>query len=77
MPKSGTLAKPELHDWLRLQDKFSGAIQHELLTAAYEQNQTPQVLAFFNGFLAQEAALAPQLPVRRLLLKMARSRSTP
>ena len=51
--------KPEFHDWLKLPDPFSGAIRHELLTAAYERNNTPQVLAFFNGFLAQEAALAP------------------
>jgi hypothetical protein len=50
---------PEFHSWLKLQDPFSGAIRHELLTAAYERNDTPRVLAFFNGFLAQEAALAP------------------
>jgi hypothetical protein len=50
------------HDWLKLPDSFTGAIRHKLLTAAYEQNQTPQVLAFFNGFLAQEAALAPVTP---------------
>jgi len=49
----------DFHDWLKLQDPFTGAIRHQLLTAAYGQNQTPQVLAFFNGFLAQEAALAP------------------
>lgn len=38
---------------------FSGAIRHELLTAAYEQNNAPRVLAFFKGFLSEEAALAP------------------
>jgi hypothetical protein len=52
---------PEFHSWLKLPDPFSGAIRHELLTAAYERNDTPRVLAFFNGFLAQEAALAPAL----------------
>jgi hypothetical protein len=50
---------PEFHSWLALPDVFSGAIRHELLTAAYEQNNTPRVLAFFRGFLAEEAALAP------------------
>lgn len=54
---------PEFHAWLKLQDPFSGAIRHELLTAAYERNDTPRVLAFFNGFLAQEAALAPATTV--------------
>jgi uncharacterized small protein (DUF1192 family) len=50
---------PEFHSWLQLPDPFSGAIRHSLLSAAYEQNNTPRVLAFFNGFLAHEAALAP------------------
>jgi hypothetical protein len=50
---------PDFHSWLQLPDPFSGAIRHSLLSAAYEQNNTPRVLAFFNGFLAQEAALAP------------------
>ena len=45
--------------WLRLQDPFSGAIRHELLKAAFEQNNAPRVLAFFNGFLSEEAATAP------------------
>lgn len=49
----------EFHSWLQLPDPFSGAIRHSLLSAAYEQNNTPRVLAFFNGFLAHEAALAP------------------
>lgn len=49
----------EFHSWLALPDLFSGAIRHELLKAAYEQNDTPRVLAFFKGFLAQEAASAP------------------
>jgi hypothetical protein len=50
---------PEFHSWLQLPDPFSGAIRHSLLSAAYEQNNTPRVLAFFKGFLAHEAALAP------------------
>jgi hypothetical protein len=52
---------PEFHSWLALPDSFSGVIRHQLLSAAYEQNNTPRVAAFFKGFLAQEAALAPAL----------------
>jgi hypothetical protein len=51
---------PEFHSWLALPDPFSGVIKHQLLSAAYEQNNTPRVAAFFNGFLASEAAPAPQ-----------------
>lgn len=50
---------PEFHSWLALPDLYSGAIRHQLLTAAYEQNNTPRVLAFFKGFLSEEAATAP------------------
>lgn len=46
--------------WLQLPDTYSGAIRHELLKAAYERNDTPRVAAFFTGFLAEEAALAPE-----------------
>lgn len=50
---------PAFHSWLALPDLFSGAIRHTLLTAAYEQNDAPRVVAFFKGFLSQEAASAP------------------
>lgn len=46
-------------NWLQLPDLYSGAIRHELLKAAFERNDTPRVQAFFSGFLAEEAALAP------------------
>lgn len=45
--------------WLRLPDTYSGVIRHELLNAAFERNNATQVMAFFNGFLAEEAAVAP------------------
>lgn len=45
--------------WLQLPDTLSGAIRMELLQSAYERNDTPRVLAFFKGFLSQEAAEAP------------------
>lgn len=50
---------PEFLNWLKLPDAYSGAIRHELLKAAYERNDTPRVLAFFKGFLAEEAATNP------------------
>lgn len=53
---------PEFHSWLALPDLYSGAIRHQLLSAAYEQGNTPRVLAFFKGFLSDEAATAPAVP---------------
>lgn len=55
----GVNVAPEFHSWLALPDPISGAIRMSLLSAAYEQNNTPRVAAIFNGFLAHEAALAP------------------
>ena len=52
---------PEFHSWLALPDEFSGAIRHELLKAAYEQNDAPRVLAFFRRFLSDEAASDPAI----------------
>lgn len=46
-------------DWLRLPDPYSGAIRHDMLKAAYAQGNASRVLAFFNGFLAEEAVVAP------------------
>ena len=51
---------PNFLAWLRLPDTYSGAIRHELLKAAYERNDTARVKAFFKGFLAEEAAVAPR-----------------
>lgn len=49
----------EFLDWLKLPDPYSGVIRHEMLKAAYAQSDARRVLAFFNGFLAEEAAVAP------------------
>lgn len=46
-------------DWLGLPDPYSGAIRHDMLKAAYAQGNANRVLAFFNGFLAEEAVVAP------------------
>jgi hypothetical protein len=50
---------PNFISWLKLPDPYSGVIRHEMLKAAYERNDTPRVVAFFNGFLAEEAATDP------------------
>jgi ElaB/YqjD/DUF883 family membrane-anchored ribosome-binding protein len=50
---------PKFLNWLQLPDTYSGAIRHELLSAAYERNDAPRVVAFFRGFLAEEAANSP------------------
>jgi hypothetical protein len=50
---------PAFIAWLQLPDTYSGAIRHTLLKAAFERNDAPRVLAFFNGFLAEEAAVDP------------------
>lgn len=49
----------EFLDWLSLPDPYSGAIRHDMLNAAYAQGSASRVLAFFKGFLAEEAAVAP------------------
>jgi hypothetical protein len=50
---------PEFLSWLRLPDAYSGAIRHDMLKAAYAAGDATRVLAFFNGFLAEEAATTP------------------
>ena len=50
---------PNFISWLKLPDPYSGAIRHDMLKAAYERNDAPRVTAFFNGFLAEEAATDP------------------
>lgn len=49
----------EFLDWLTLPDPYSGAIRHDMLKAAYAQGDAHRVLAFFSGFLAEEAAVTP------------------
>ncbi|HLL28972.1 MAG TPA: hypothetical protein VKT73_15150 [Xanthobacteraceae bacterium] len=55
---------PNFLDWLALPDTYSGDIRLSLLKSAYEANDASRVVAFFKGFLAEEAALvpAPALP---------------
>lgn len=51
---------PEFLAWLALPDAYSGAIRSEMLKDAYGRNDSARVVAFFKGFLAEEAAVAPQ-----------------
>lgn len=50
---------PRFLQWLALPDTYSGVIRHNLLKAAWERNDTPRAAAFFQGFLAEEAAVDP------------------
>lgn len=49
----------EFKGWLALPDPYSGATRHSMLLSAYEQNDTPRVLAFFKGFVSELAATTP------------------
>jgi prefoldin subunit 5 len=51
--------KQEFLDWLDLPDAYSGDTRMNLLRRAFERNDAPRVLAFFQGFLSEEAALDP------------------
>lgn len=52
-------SNPNFIAWLKLPDVYSGAIRHDLLKAAWDRNDTARVMAFFKGFLSDEAATAP------------------
>jgi len=54
-------------DWLALPDTYSNAIRHQLLKSAYAANDAPRVANFFNGFLAEEAAVSPREPAPDLV----------
>lgn len=45
--------------WLALPDPYSGVIRHNMLKAAYTAGDASRTLAFFNGFLSEEAATKP------------------
>lgn len=52
--------------WLALPDPYSGDIRHKMLSAAFERNQAPQVIAFFKGFLQDEAVVVPPTAVTQV-----------
>lgn len=52
---------PRFKVWCSLRDVYSGALRGKLLNAAFQAADAPRVVAFFNGFLAEEQATG-QLP---------------
>ncbi len=53
---------PRFLSWLKLRDPYSGAMRHQMLSQAFEAADAPRVIAFFKGFLTDEATTAPQEP---------------
>ena len=47
---------PRFIEWLRLPDLYSGRIRQQLLNEAVQAANAPRVLAFFQGFIADELA---------------------
>lgn len=45
--------------WLQLPNVYTGVKRHDELRKAWAERKTPQVIAFFKGFLSEEAALLP------------------
>jgi hypothetical protein len=46
-------------DWVMLPDPYSGGIRQKLMQDAWDRGDARRVLAFFQGFLSEEAALNP------------------
>jgi hypothetical protein len=46
-------------DWVMLPDAYSGAMRQKLMQEAWDNGDARRVNAFFQGFLAEEAALTP------------------
>ena len=53
---------PEFLAWLNEIDPYAGKPRGELLSQAYTAHDGPRVVAFFKGFLNENAALTPQAP---------------
>lgn len=52
---------PRFKAWLALRDVYSGGVRQGLLMDAFRRGDTPRVLAFFRGFVADEQATG-QMP---------------
>lgn len=50
------------HNWLGLTDPYSGGIRLDMLKKAYAEGNAHRTLAFFKGFLQEEAATTPAAP---------------
>lgn len=51
---------PRFVEWTKLPDVFSGVIRQELMQRAWNAGDAQRVIAFFQAFLAEEAAVDPQ-----------------
>jgi hypothetical protein len=63
--------------WTQLPDAYSGAIRGSLMQEAWNAGDARRVLAFFQGFLAEEAALNPQGQERQPVAPLAPPNSAP
>jgi hypothetical protein len=52
-------------EWTLLPDAYSGAIRQRLMQEAWDAGDAHRVNAFFQGFLAEEAALTPSGATRQ------------
>lgn len=52
----------EFLTWLNQRDPFSGQLRGEMLSQAFEAHDGPRVVAFFKGFLNENAVVTPQPP---------------
>ena len=50
---------PEFLAWLEQRDPYTGLARGELLAQAYKAHDGPRVVAFFNGFKSENAAISP------------------
>lgn len=63
VPNWLTLNEDEnFHAWLDLTDPYSGEKRGDLLTRAYNRHDGPRVVTFFQGFLNENATVAPPAP---------------
>lgn len=51
---------PKFLAWVGLRDPYSGGIRIDMMRAAHQSGDAQRVLAFFKGFLSDEAIVAPQ-----------------
>lgn len=50
---------PRFIEWSQLHDTYSGAIRQRLMQEAWNRGEARRCAAFFQGFLAEEAAMDP------------------
>jgi len=53
---------PEFIGWLQQAEPFSGIRRHDLLTKAFELQDAPRVIKFFQGYLDEAAATGQRPP---------------